>query len=60
MSETRKIRKPDLENEDPKYWEGVLESHGLGIRQLGLQEEPPQTDNGTLEEADGGRPKNNS
>lgn len=48
-----KIRKPDLTNSDPKYWERVLESHGLGERQLGLQEEPEENDNGTLEEADG-------
>lgn len=51
----RKITKPDLTREDPKYWERVLESHGLGIRQLGLQEEPEETDNATLEEADDGR-----
>jgi hypothetical protein len=49
----RKIHKPNVENEDPKYWERVLESHGLGVKQLGLQEEPQETDNGTLEEADG-------
>ena len=49
----RPISKPDVTNEDPKYWENVLESHGLGIRQLGLQEEPQETDNATLEEADG-------
>lgn len=49
----RPIRKPNVENTDPEYWEGVLESHGLGIRQLGLQEEPEETDNGTLEELDG-------
>lgn len=49
----RKINKPDVENKDPKYWERVLESHGLGEKQLGLQEEAPQTDNTTLEEADG-------
>lgn len=34
----RKIRKPDVDNTDPGYWERVLESHGLGERQLGLQE----------------------
>lgn len=49
----RKITKPDTKNADPEYWEKVLESHGLGERQLGLQEEPQQNDNGTLEEADG-------
>lgn len=49
----RKIRKPNTENTDPEYWERVLESHGLGERQLGLQEEAEETDNGTLEEADG-------
>jgi hypothetical protein len=49
----RKIRNPDTTNEDPQYWEQVLESHGLGERQLGLQEEPEETDNGTLEELDG-------
>lgn len=26
------IVKPDLNNDDSKYWEGVLESHGLGLR----------------------------
>ena len=35
----RPIRKPDTETTDPEYWERVLETHGLGIRQLGLQEE---------------------
>jgi hypothetical protein len=49
----RKIRKPDLENTELSYWERVLESWGLGERQLGLQEEPEETDNGTMEEADG-------
>ncbi len=49
----RKIRKPDTSNETVEYWERVLESHGLGERQLGLQEEPEETDNGTLEELDG-------
>ena len=34
----RRITKPDVNNEDPDYWERVLESHQLGIRQLGLQE----------------------
>jgi hypothetical protein len=48
----RPVNKPDVTNEDPKYWEGVLESHGLGIRQLGLEEEPQETDTATLEEAD--------
>jgi hypothetical protein len=51
----RKIRKPNLENIDQDYWEKVLESHGLGIKQLGLQEDPQETDNGTLEEADDNR-----
>jgi hypothetical protein len=49
----KRILKPNLKNEDPKYWEKVLESHGLGERQLGLKEEPEENDNGTLEEADG-------
>jgi hypothetical protein len=49
----KKIRKPDVNNTDPGYWERVLESHGLGERQLGLQEEPEETDNGTMEEVDG-------
>lgn len=44
-----KIEKPDTNNVDPEYWEEVLESHGLGIRQLGLQE-VPETE--TQEEAD--------
>lgn len=48
----RKIHRPDTSREDFQYWEQVLESHGLGERQLGLQEEPEDTDNGTLEEAD--------
>jgi hypothetical protein len=47
------IRKPDLTCEQSSYWEEVLKSHGLGERQLGLQEEPVTNDNGTLEEADG-------
>ena len=51
----RKIRKPDTTNPDSEYWERVLESYGLGERQLGLQEEPEETDNATLEEADGKR-----
>lgn len=49
----KKIRKPNTENTELSYWEKVLESWGLGERQLGLQEEPQETDNGTLEEADG-------
>jgi hypothetical protein len=49
----RAISKPDLSREDFPYWEDVLKSHGLGERQLGLQEEPELNDNGTLEEADG-------
>jgi len=49
----RKMRKPDITNTNSSYWEKILESHGLGERQLGLQEEPEETDNGTLEEADG-------
>jgi len=49
----RRIHKPDTSNESFEYWEKVLTSHGLGERQLGLQEEPEETDNGTLEEADG-------
>lgn len=49
----KKINKPDTSREDPEYWERVLESHGLGERQLGLQEEPEENDNITLEEADG-------
>jgi len=49
----RVIRKPDITNESPEYWERVLESHGLGERQLGLEEEPEENDNATLEEADG-------
>lgn len=28
---TKKITNPDITNEDPKYWEEVLRSHGLGI-----------------------------
>jgi len=51
----RKINKPDTSCEDIKYWERVLESHGLGERQLGLQEEPQETDNKPLEEADDNR-----
>lgn len=33
------INKPDITNEEPEYWERVLESHRLGIRQLRLQED---------------------
>lgn len=40
----RKIHKPDTTNEDPQYWEEVLESHGLGIRQLGLEEVPEKSE----------------
>jgi hypothetical protein len=50
---TRKICKPDITNTDPAYWEKVLESHGLGEKQLGLDEQPEETDDGTLEEVDG-------
>jgi hypothetical protein len=49
----KKIRKPDTENTELSYWEKVLESWGLGERQLGLQENPQKTDQGTMEEADG-------
>jgi hypothetical protein len=35
----RKINKPDINREDFEYWERVLESHRLGERQLGLQED---------------------
>jgi hypothetical protein len=49
----RRILKPDVTREDQSYWEKVLESWGLGERQLGLKEEPEETDNATLEEADG-------
>jgi hypothetical protein len=34
-----KITNPDITNTDPKFWEEVLESYGLGVRQLGLEEE---------------------
>jgi hypothetical protein len=51
----KRINKPDITREDRLYWEEVLESHGLGERQLGLQEEPEITDNETLEEIDGAR-----
>lgn len=36
----KKIKKPDVTNTNPEYWEKVLESHGLGERQLGLQDPP--------------------
>ena len=49
----RKITKPDVTRTDIEYWERVLESHGLGEKQLGLTEEPEETDNGSLEEVDG-------
>jgi len=35
-----KIRKPNVKNTSPAYWEKVLESHGLGVEQ-------PLTDNST-------------
>jgi hypothetical protein len=35
----RKITKPDIGNTDPQYWEEVLESHGLGVKHLHLEEE---------------------
>jgi len=28
----RPIENPDVSNTDQKYWETVLESHGLGVR----------------------------
>lgn len=34
----KKITKPDPSNTDKRYWEKVLKSHGLGERQLGLQD----------------------
>lgn len=34
----KKITKPDVKNEDPRYWEKVLDSHGLGKTRLGLDE----------------------
>ncbi len=59
----RKIRKPDVNNTDFEYWEKVLESHGLGERQLSLQEtrvldvhvsgEPQLWQQGSMEEVDG-------
>jgi hypothetical protein len=51
----KRINKPDITREDQPYWEGVLESHGLGERQLGLQEEPEITDKAELEEVDAER-----
>jgi hypothetical protein len=38
----KKITKPDITNESAEYWEEVLESHGLGERQLGLQDPPEE------------------
>lgn len=40
----KKITKPDITNEDPKYWEKVLDSHGLGKTRLGLEDEPEETE----------------
>lgn len=34
----KKITKPDIMNENPQYWERVLDSHGLGKSRLGLEE----------------------
>jgi hypothetical protein len=36
--------KIDTDNTNPLYWEKILESHGLGERQLGLQEEPEENE----------------
>jgi hypothetical protein len=47
----KKITKPDVENTEKSYWELVLESWGLGERQLGLKEVP----NANAEETDGER-----
>lgn len=41
----KKITKPDITNENPLYWERVLDSHGLGKTRLGL-EEPEETEEG--------------
>lgn len=35
----KSINKPDITNEDPQYWEQVLDSHGLGRTKLGLSED---------------------
>lgn len=35
----KKIVKPDVTNEDPRYWEQVLESYGLGEKQFQTEEE---------------------
>ena len=40
----RKINKPDITNPDPRYWERVLESHGLGTRHLKLEEDPEENE----------------
>jgi len=49
----KKIIKPDVNNTDPEYWEEVLSSHGLGLRQLDMQEpeEPVEEEIETDEEA---------
>src|SRR6266851_5102223 len=47
------------ESEDPRYWEKILEFHGLGERQSGLQEEPQETGDGALEEIDIAKKKPN-
>ena len=42
----KKITRPDTKNEDPQYWERVLDSHGLGKTRLGLEEEPEEVEEG--------------
>ena len=50
----KKIIEPDITNEDKEYWEKILESWGLGERQLGLKKTEPE------EEPSGDRLENNS
>lgn len=49
-NDMKRIVNPDVKNEDPEYWERVLESHGLGIRQLKLSEDDVDENTVSLDE----------
>jgi hypothetical protein len=40
-----RINKPKTDNQDPAYWEKVLQSHNLGKRQLNIEDKPEKGKN---------------